>query len=177
MRRRLHPRGHVAAFGFHLPGLLGVTGARGQGQAGDRTDRGQGLTTKAQAHDPLEVFQVADLAGGVPGQGQRQVIGSDTATVVAHPQQLDAALLDFDVDAFGTGVQAVFQQLLDYRSRALDYLTSSNLVGQPRAEQLDPGTAAHCWAASAVVGMFRCWPTFSSSVFRLLALRRLATLT
>ncbi|MCY1178694.1 hypothetical protein D9M73_190590 [compost metagenome] len=160
MRRRLHSGGHVAAFGFHLPGLFGIAGSRGQGQACDRADRCQRLTTKTQAHDPLEVFQVANLAGGVPGQGQRQVVGGDAATVVAHAQQLHPALLDVHVDAPGTGVQAVFQQLLDHRSRALDHLAGGNLVGQPRAEQLDASAVVHdlihSLAASSVPGMVKC---------------------
>jgi hypothetical protein len=53
MRRRLHARRHVAAFGFHLPGLLGIAGARGQGQARHRADRRQCLTAEAQAHHLL----------------------------------------------------------------------------------------------------------------------------
>jgi hypothetical protein len=137
MRGRLHARRHVAAFGFHLPGLIGIAGARGQGQARHGTDRRQCFTTEAQAHHLLKVFQIADLAGGVTGQRQRQVIGGNAAAIVTHPQQLDAALLDIDIDAFGTGVEAVFQQLLDHRRRALDHLTGGDLVRQPRAEQLD----------------------------------------
>ncbi|MNJ40388.1 hypothetical protein D3C77_352840 [compost metagenome] len=175
--RRLHARGHVAAFGFHLPGLLGVARARSQGQARHRADRGQGFTPETQAHDPLQVLKIANFAGGVTGQGQRQVIGSNAAAVVAYPQQLDAALLHFHINAPGTGVQAVFQQFLDHRCRALDHLAGGDLVRQPRAEQFDPGAVGHCWAARAVVGMFRACPTLSSSLLRLLALRRLLTLT
>jgi hypothetical protein len=160
MRRRLHAGCHVTAFGLDLPGLIGVAGTGGQGQARDGADRCQGLTAKAQAHDLLEVFQVADLAGGVTGQRQRQVIGRNAATVVAHPQQFDAALLNIDVDAPGTGVEAVFQQLLDHRSRAFNHLTGGNLVRQSRAEQLDPSAVVyeliHSLAASSVPGMVRC---------------------
>ncbi|MNP27114.1 hypothetical protein D3C76_1200030 [compost metagenome] len=67
------------------------------------------------------------------GQGQRQVVGGDPAAIVAHAQQLDPTLLDFDIDAPGTGVEAVLQQLLGHRSRALDHLPGGNLVSQPRA--------------------------------------------
>ena len=101
MGRRLHSRRHVAAFGLYLPGLIGLGGARGQGQAGNRTDRGQGLTTKAQAKHLLQVFQLANFAGGMSRQSQRQVIGGDPAAVVTHPQQLGAALLDVHLDAPG----------------------------------------------------------------------------
>ncbi|MNE56057.1 hypothetical protein D3C80_1509340 [compost metagenome] len=111
------------------------------------------------------------------GQSQRQVVGGDTAAIVADPQQFHATLLDFHVDAPGTGVEAVLQQLLDDRRRAFDHLTGGDLVRQPRAEQLDPCAIGHCWDARAVVGICRLWPTFNSSVLRLLAERRLATLT
>ncbi|MNF73693.1 hypothetical protein D3C84_557020 [compost metagenome] len=158
--RRLHTGRHVTALGLYLPRLIGVAGAGGQGQARDGADRCQGLAAKPQAHDLLEVFQVADLAGGVTGQGQRQVIGGNATAIVAHPQQLDAALLHIDVDAFGAGVEAVFQQFLDHRSRALDHLTRGNLVRQPRAEQLDASAVVHdlihSLAASSVPGMVKC---------------------
>lgn len=134
---RLDPRRHVATFGFHLPGLLGAAGAGRQGQARHRADGRQGLTAKAQAHHPLKVFQVANLAGGVTGQGQRQIVGRDTAAIVTHAQQLDATLLHVDINALGAGVDAVFQQLLDHRCRTLHNLTRRNLVGKARAEQFD----------------------------------------
>ena len=110
------------------------------------------------------------------GQRQRQVVGRNTAAIIPHLQQLDAALLHFHIDAPGSGVQAVFQQFLGYRGRPLDHLASGDLVGQPRAEQLDARTTTHC-EANVVAGISRRWPTFSSSDFRLLVLRKLATLT
>jgi hypothetical protein len=140
--RRLHPRGHVAAFGFNLPGLIGATGARRQGQAGHGADGSQCFTAKAQAHHPFKVFKVTNLAGGVTRQGQRQVVAGNPAAVVAHPQQLDPGLFNVHIDTFGPRVEAVFQQFLDHRRRALNHLTCCNLVGQARAEQFDPRTAA-----------------------------------
>ena len=110
------------------------------------------------------------------GQGQGQVIGRDPPTIVANPQQLDPTLLDIDINAPSAGVQAVLQQLLDDRGRALDDFTRGNLVRQARAEQFDARAAVHrvvhSLAASSVPGMFRCWPIFSSSDCRLLALRK-----
>ena len=176
MRGGLHTRGHVAAFCLDLPGLACAGGARREGQARHRADRCQRLTPEAQAQYAFKVFQFTNLAGGVTGQGQRQVIGGNAAAIVTHPEQFHTALLDLHVNAPGTGVQAVFQQFLGHRCRPLDDLARGNLVSQPRAEQLDARTTTHC-EASVVAGMSRCWPTFSSSVLRLLALRRLVTLT
>ncbi len=153
VRGRLHPRRHVAPLGLHLPGLVGVGGTRCQGQARHRADRRQCLATKAHAEHRLEVFQFANLAGGVARQGQRQIVRSDAAAVVAHLEQLDAALLDFHIDAPRTGVQAVFQQFLGHRSGTLDDLARSDLVGQARAEQMNTGHDTHYWAARDVAGI------------------------
>ena len=94
------------------------------------------------------------------GQRQRQVIGGNAAAIITHPQQFDAAQLHIDIDAFGAGVEAVFQQLLDHRRRALNHLTGSDLVRQSRAEQLDAGSVGqhliHSLAASSVPGMVKC---------------------
>ncbi|MCY1310592.1 hypothetical protein D9M70_607990 [compost metagenome] len=111
------------------------------------------------------------------GQCQRQVVRGDATPVVAHPQQLDAALLHFDVDAPGAGVQAVFQEFLDDRGGALDHFAGGDLVRQPRAQQLDARQFAHGWAARVAAGIFRVWPTFMLSLFSELALRRAAMLT
>ncbi len=117
--RRLNPGFHLTPFGFHLPGLIGVAGSRGQGQAGHGADGCQGLTAKAQAHHLLKVFQIANLAGGMARQGQRQLFGGDATAIVAHPQQLDPGLLDIHIDTPGAGVEAVFQQLLSHSTRSL----------------------------------------------------------
>ena len=155
MGSRLHARRHVAPFGLYLPGLIGLGGARSQGQASNRTDRGQGLATEAQAKHLLQVFQLANFAGGMSRQSQRQIICGDAAAVVTHAQQLGAALLDVHFDAPGAGVQTVFQQLLDHRGGPLNHLAGGDLVGQARAQQLNTHGFAHGCAANAVVGIFR----------------------
>ena len=43
------------------------------------------------------------------GQGQRQIIFVNAAAVIAHLDQLGAALLDLDLDSAAAGIQAVFQ--------------------------------------------------------------------
>jgi len=149
MCSRLNPRCHIAPFGLNLPRLIGATGTRSQGQTSNGADGSQRLTAKAQAHHPFKVFEVTNLAGGVTRQRQRQVVAGNTAAIVTHPQQLDPGLLDVHVDTLGAGVQAVFQQLFNHRCRALNHLARGNLVGQARAEQLNPCAAVqyrvtHC---------------------------------
>ena len=79
--------------------LLGQ--ARLQRHLGDAADRGQRLAAEAERADAEQVVGVAELAGGVAGEGQRQVVGGDAAAVVDDADQLGAALLDLDVDAAG----------------------------------------------------------------------------
>src|SRR5690606_30140582 len=106
-----------------------------------------------------------------------QVIGRNARAVVAHAQQLDAALLHIHVDAPRAGIQAILQQLLGDRRRALDHLAGGDLVGQPRAEQLDATQVTHGCTARLVPGMRRDWPMRIMSLSRLLAWRRLARVT
>ena len=65
VRGGLQSRLHIATFSLHLPGLIGSGGTGGKRQPGYRADRGQRFTTKAQRSHPLQVIQVAYLAGGV----------------------------------------------------------------------------------------------------------------
>ena len=68
-----------------------------------------------------------ELAGGVAGEGERQVVGMDAAAVIDDADQLGAALLDLDVDARAAGVDAVFQQLLDDAGGPFDDLAGGDL--------------------------------------------------
>ena len=99
-------------------------------KAGYGCDAGQGLATKPQGGNGLQVPEIGDLAGGVPAQRQGQVIQSDSLAVVPDPQQLDTALLGLDLDTVGTGVQAILDQLLGHRSRPLHHLPRRNLVDE-----------------------------------------------
>ena len=53
---------------------------------------------KPSVRDAEQIVGVANLAGGVAGHGQRQLVGRDAAAVVDDADQLDAALLHRDVD-------------------------------------------------------------------------------
>ena len=48
-----------------------------------------------------------------------------------------ATVLDFDVDAFGAGIEAVFDQLLEHRRRAFDDLTGGDLVNELLGQYAD----------------------------------------
>ncbi len=61
----------------------------------------------------------------------------NAAAVVAHPDALPAAILDIDLDAARTGIDAVLQQLLDDGGRPLDDLAGGDLVDQAGWQDLD----------------------------------------
>ena len=61
-----------------------------------------------------------------------------------------AAFFQIDVDAFGAGIQRVFDQFLDHRGRPLDDLAGGNLVDQGIGELADahpPSLACETYGA------------------------------
>ena len=92
--------GKLAAVAGDLARRRSASGGRDcKRDLGDAADRRQGLAAKAERADAEQVVGVAQLAGGVAGEGERQVVGVDAAAVVDDADQLGAALLDVDVDA------------------------------------------------------------------------------
>ena len=65
-------------------------------------------------------------------QRQGQIGLGHAPAIIPHPDQLQAALLNFDIYARRTGIEAIFNQLLDHRCRPFDHLACSDLVGQAR---------------------------------------------
>ncbi len=100
-------------------------------------DAGQRLAAKTETAYLLQIAQTVYLAGGVTAQGQREIVLADAATVIAHAHQAYAALLHFDFDLARARVQAVFQQFLDDRGRALNHLAGGDLAYQHLGEALD----------------------------------------
>jgi hypothetical protein len=79
----------------------------------------------------------------VPGQRQNQLIFFDAAAVVDDADQLDSAFLQVHLDGTAAGIQAVFQEFLEYRSRSFDDFTGSNLADQQIGQTGNPGQ--RCW--------------------------------
>ena len=61
---------------------------------------------------------------------QRQIVGLDAGTIVAHADQARTAILDIDFNAPRPGVKAVLDEFLDHRCGALDDLASGDLVDE-----------------------------------------------
>ena len=141
-----HERGRFrlgTAFAAQFPGLGRTARPAGQAEAGHRGHRGQRLTAKTKAADLFQIIEGGDFGGGVPGQRQNQLIFFDAAAVVDDADQLDAAFLQVHLDGTAASVQAVFQELLEYRSRSFDDFTGSNLADQQIGQTGNPGQ--RCW--------------------------------
>src|SRR6202043_2886361 len=123
-----------------------------------RADRGQLLTPEAERGDRLQIIETGDLAGRMPRQRHRQLAGRDTAAVVAHPYQSDAAPLDVDLDTRGSSVQRVLGELLDDRGRPFDHLAGGDLVDEFAGKNTD-GHADRSLQAigSPRAGSIRAW--------------------
>ncbi len=88
--------------------------------------------------DAEQVVGPADFAGGVAGDGQRQVVGVNPRAVVGDADQLGPPFEDVDFDAGGERIEAVFQQLLDDAPRTLDHFAGGNLIDDEGLERLNP---------------------------------------
>ena len=71
MRGRFHRHRHIASFGVGLPGFALICRARGQHQAGHRTDTRQRFAAKSEAQNGFQIVQTGNFAGGVTRQRQR----------------------------------------------------------------------------------------------------------
>src|SRR5439155_9093295 len=105
-----------------------------QRDLGDAADGGEGLAAEAERADAEQVVGGLQLAGGVAGEGEGQILGGDAAAVIGDADQLRAALLDLDVDARAAGIDAVLQQLLEDAGRALDDLAGGDFGDDIRGQ-------------------------------------------
>ena len=65
-------------------------------------------------------------------QRQRQLVFFYATPVVTNANQLCATTFDINVDAGGSRIETVFDQLLHHRRRALHHLTGGDLVRKLR---------------------------------------------
>lgn len=80
-------------------------------EPGHFADARQRLSTKSKCLDPFEILRDPQLAGGVGGDRQRQVVGVDATAIVDNPDQRDASLFDRDIDPRRLRINRIFQEL------------------------------------------------------------------
>jgi hypothetical protein len=142
--RRAIPRAHrgqFAAVTGDLRALLRVGGPRLQSHLGDTADRRQCLTSEAERGDTVQIIGVGQFAGGVAGEGERQVGGGNAVAVVDDADQVGAALLQIDFDSPAAGVDRVFQQFLDDARRSFDHFAGGDFRHDQGRQLPDAGHA------------------------------------
>jgi hypothetical protein len=138
----------ATVFGFDAPGMRVARRATGQSELRDGRDAGECLAAKAEAQHAFEVVERGDLAGGMAGQSELEVVARDALAIVADLDLLDTARLQIDLHAAGACIQAVFQQLLERCGGAVDDFARGDLIDQ----QLGQALNRHDGAIIDVVG-------------------------
>ncbi len=140
------PLGRPAVGGFQdaspgYPDPVGGQFPRGTGndfQQGNPGDAGQGLPAEPHGLHPGEGLVAGELAGGVPLQGKQDIVPVHPPPVVGDGDLGKAGTGDRNLDPVGGGVERIFQQFLDHRSRALHHLAGGNLVDHLFGKYPDP---------------------------------------
>ena len=127
----------IAAMAVDLRPERFPLGARLERHLGDAADRRQGFAAEAHGADAEEIVGAGELAGGVIGEGERQIGRVDAAAVVDEPDRLGAADFDIDIDAGRPGVEAVLEELLDDAGGPFDHLAGGDLVDHRHRQLTD----------------------------------------
>jgi hypothetical protein len=94
------------------------------------TDTRQSLPPEPVRHEALEVVKLPELGGRVSGAQQREIGAIDTVAVIGDLDELEASFLQGELDGGRTGVERVFNELLDRVGWAMyDLLRETNVGG------------------------------------------------
>ena len=113
----------------NLRPLVRVAVPAEQGHIRHGCDTGQGLAAKAQRANMLQIVDLRHLARRVARQGQGQLICGNTRAIIRHADQLQAAIHQLHANLRCAGIDAILNQLLHDRGRALNHLAGGNLSG------------------------------------------------
>jgi hypothetical protein len=101
------------------------------------SDRRESLSSKAERANLFQILDGKELARGMPLKSGSGVGLVHASPVVAHGNRLDTSALDKDDDLSSTRIERVLDKLLHHRSRTLNDLTRSNLVGKMLGQNCD----------------------------------------
>ena len=114
-----------------------IDGARHQTESGDARDARHRLSTKSHGAYIRQVRSRPDFARRMPFQAQQCVLAVHARAVVFDPNQLGATPRKFHAYSPRTGIDAVLNEFLHHRSRALHDLARRDLAGNFVCEQAD----------------------------------------
>ncbi len=143
-RARVFADQELAAGNLHPRAGALLRGAGHHLHPGDGGDRGQSFAAKAQGGDREQVVARAQLGGGVAFKGQQRVVAHHAAPSSAMRMSLRPPASTSIAMRARAGVERIFQQLFDHRSRPVDDLSGRDLVGHLIGKYVD---AAHCPSA------------------------------
>ena len=99
------------------------------GQARDAGDRRQRFPAKTHGRHQLDRL-VRQLRRGMAFQRQGNVVAAHAGAVVGDLNEIEPALFQADIDLAGSGVDRIFDQLLESACRAFDDLAGSDPIYQ-----------------------------------------------
>src|SRR4051812_13909190 len=109
---------------------------------GDAADGGEGFAAKTKRLHAEQVVGRGELAGGVVGEGQRQVVGANAVAVVHDGNQLGAPVFDGDVNPGAAGIDTVFEQLFHHAGGPFDHFAGGDFGDDAKRELLNPRLTA-----------------------------------
>jgi hypothetical protein len=111
--------------------------ARADHDAGHLGDRRQRLAAESERADGVEILGDPELARGMGGHRQRQILRLHPAAVVHDAHQPHAPLLERHRDPRRAGIESVLEQFLDDARRSLDHLAGGDAVDDRRRQGAD----------------------------------------
>src|ERR1051326_453666 len=115
--------------GVDLSSLFCSTIVTEQGNLGYCGDACQGLATKTQCTDMLQIVNLCDLAGCMPCQCQLQFISRDARAVVDDANKLQTTIHQVNTNLPCTCVDTVLDKFFDNGCWPLDDFASGNFRG------------------------------------------------
>src|SRR5258708_20058624 len=87
--------------------------------------------------DVSQIITGSDLYGWLSLQAKQRIVAIHSKPIIHHAHQTGAASSNRDFNSGGSGIETIFDQLFDYRSRAFHDLTRGHLGGNLIRKQSD----------------------------------------
>jgi len=126
---------------FRPYGGVGAVGC--ERELGNGCDGGKGFPSESHGGDGVEILELTKLAGGMTLNAQQCVVAIHASPIVQNPDQSASPIHHFDLNACGSGIEGILDQLLQNGCRAFHDLARGNLVDHRVRQHLDGSGFAH----------------------------------